>query len=73
MALFREEETYKIIGMCMEVYNELGFGFSEIIYAVTSASANNGSAFAGISANTKILNLFLGKILEKKEIDCYII
>ena len=32
MALFREEETYKIIGMCMEVYNELGFGFSEIIY-----------------------------------------
>ena len=32
MSLIREEETYKIIGMCMEVYNELGFGFSEIIY-----------------------------------------
>lgn len=32
MALFREEDTYKIIGMCMEVYNELGYGFSEIIY-----------------------------------------
>ena len=32
MALLREEDTYKIIGMCMEVYNELGYGFSEIIY-----------------------------------------
>lgn len=38
-------------------------GFSEIIYAVTSASANNGSAFAGISANTKILNILLGILM----------
>lgn len=27
-----EEETYQIIGCCMEVYNELGYGFSEIVY-----------------------------------------
>jgi GxxExxY protein len=32
MVLIREEETYKIIGTCMEVYNELGYGFSEVIY-----------------------------------------
>lgn len=27
-----KEESYKIIGACMEVHNELGFGFKEIIY-----------------------------------------
>jgi potassium-transporting ATPase potassium-binding subunit len=34
-------------------------GFSEILYAFTSASANNGSAFAGLSANTLYYNLLL--------------
>ena len=32
MALIYEEETYKIIGLCMEVYNILGKGFNEIVY-----------------------------------------
>ena len=27
-----KDESYKIIGACMEVHNELGFGFKEIIY-----------------------------------------
>jgi K+-transporting ATPase ATPase A chain len=35
-------------------------GFAEILYAYTSAGANNGSAFAGISANTPWYNLTLG-------------
>ena len=35
-------------------------GFSEILYAFTSATANNGSAFGGISANTVFYNLTLG-------------
>lgn len=34
-------------------------GFSEMLYAFTSASANNGSAFAGLSANTVYYNLML--------------
>jgi K+-transporting ATPase ATPase A chain len=34
-------------------------GFSEILYAFTSASANNGSAFAGLSANTWFYNTSL--------------
>jgi len=34
-------------------------GFSEILYAFTSAAANNGSAFAGLSANTLYYNLML--------------
>ncbi len=35
-------------------------GFSEILYAFTSAANNNGSAFAGLSTNTLYYNLFLG-------------
>lgn len=35
-------------------------GFSEIMYAFTSAAANNGSAFAGLNANTTYYNLMLG-------------
>jgi len=35
-------------------------GFSEILYAFTSATANNGSAFAGLTANTVFYNTTLG-------------
>jgi K+-transporting ATPase ATPase A chain len=35
-------------------------GFSEALYAYTSATANNGSAFAGISANVPFWNTTLG-------------
>ena len=35
-------------------------GFSEVFYAFTSAASNNGSAFAGLSANTPYYNLMLG-------------
>ncbi|WP_326796879.1 potassium-transporting ATPase subunit KdpA [Streptomyces sp. NBC_01808] len=35
-------------------------GFSEVLYAYTSASHNNGSAFAGFSANTEFHNTALG-------------
>jgi len=35
-------------------------GFSEILYAYSSASGNNGSAFAGISANTPWYSITLG-------------
>jgi K+-transporting ATPase ATPase A chain len=34
-------------------------GFSEMLYAYTSAAATNGSAFAGLSANTPFYNLTL--------------
>jgi K+-transporting ATPase ATPase A chain len=35
-------------------------GFSEILYAFSSAANNNGSAFAGLSANTPYYNIMLG-------------
>ncbi len=36
-------------------------GFSELLYAYTSGAATNGSAFAGLSANTPFYNLTLGR------------
>ncbi len=38
-------------------------GFSEIFYAFTSAAGNNGSAFAGLNANTLFYNLALGLVM----------
>ena len=35
-------------------------GFSEVLYAFSSAGNNNGSAFAGLSANTPFYNTALG-------------
>ena len=42
------------------VLNPGPHGFSEILYAYSSAGNNNGSAFAGISANTPFYNITLG-------------
>jgi K+-transporting ATPase ATPase A chain len=42
------------------VANPGAHGFSEILYAFSSASNNNGSAFAGLSANTPFYNTALG-------------
>ena len=40
--------------------NNVAHGFSEILYAYSSGAGNNGSAFAGISANTPWYNLTIG-------------
>jgi K+-transporting ATPase ATPase A chain len=45
------------------VANPGAHGFSEILYAFTSAGNNNGSAFAGISANTPFYNTALGVVM----------
>ena len=42
------------------VANPAEHGFSEILYAFSSASNNNGSAFAGLNANTPFYNTALG-------------
>jgi K+-transporting ATPase ATPase A chain len=42
------------------VANPGAHGFSEILYALSSAANNNGSAFAGLSANTPFWNALLG-------------
>jgi K+-transporting ATPase ATPase A chain len=45
------------------VFNPGAHGFSEILYAFTSAGNNNGSAFAGLSANTPFYNVSLGIVM----------
>jgi K+-transporting ATPase ATPase A chain len=58
-----------LVGTAIAVLSEAGragmanpgaHGFSEILYALTSAANNNGSAFAGLSANTPFYNVLLG-------------
>ncbi len=39
------------------VFNPGPHGFSEMLYAFSSAGNNNGSAFAGLGANTPFYNL----------------
>ncbi|MGH8779099.1 potassium-transporting ATPase subunit KdpA [Paraburkholderia sp.] len=42
------------------IANPGAHGFSEILYAFSSAANNNGSAFAGLSVNTPFYNILLG-------------
>ncbi len=42
------------------IYNPGPHGFSEVLYAFSSAGNNNGSAFAGLGANTPFYNTALG-------------
>ena len=45
------------------VGNPGAHGFSEILYAFSSAGNNNGSAFGGLSANTPFYNIALGLVM----------
>ena len=42
------------------IFNPGAHGFSEVLYAFSSAANNNGSAFAGLGANTPFYNTALG-------------
>ena len=44
----------------LAVFNPEAHGFSEILYAFSSAGNNNGSAFGGLSANSAFYNILLG-------------
>ncbi|WP_375479333.1 potassium-transporting ATPase subunit KdpA [uncultured Jatrophihabitans sp.] len=43
--------------------NSGAHGLSEALYAVTSTTASNGSAFAGLNANTDFYNILLGIVM----------
>lgn len=61
-----------LVGTALTIMTEAGkngvanpgaHGFSEILYAFSSAAGNNGSAFAGLSANTPFYNIALGLVM----------
>jgi K+-transporting ATPase ATPase A chain len=45
------------------IANPGAHGFSEILYAFSSAGNNNGSAFAGLTVNTPFYNISLGVVM----------
>ncbi|HEX3050465.1 MAG TPA: potassium-transporting ATPase subunit KdpA [Aggregatilineaceae bacterium] len=45
------------------IFNPGAHGFSEALYAFSSAGNNNGSAFAGLGANTEFYNIALGSAM----------
>jgi potassium-transporting ATPase potassium-binding subunit len=45
------------------VFNPGPHGFTEVLYAFSSASNNNGSAFGGLNANTPFYNIALGVVM----------
>jgi K+-transporting ATPase ATPase A chain len=47
-------------GGAAAIFNPGAHGFSEVLYAFSSAGNNNGSAFAGLGANTPFYNTALG-------------
>jgi K+-transporting ATPase ATPase A chain len=47
----------------VSIFNPGPHGFTEVLYAFTSAANNNGSAFAGITANTQWMNTALGLVM----------
>ncbi|MBI4178515.1 potassium-transporting ATPase subunit KdpA [bacterium] len=48
------------VGGKATIFNPGAHGFSEVLYAFSSAGNNNGSAFAGLGANTPFYNTALG-------------
>jgi K+-transporting ATPase ATPase A chain len=45
------------------IANQGTHGLSEVLYAITSGAANNGSAFGGLTANTNFYNLGIGMVM----------
>ena len=45
------------------IFNPGAHGFSEVLYALSSAANNNGSAFAGLSVNTPFYNSLLAVVM----------
>jgi K+-transporting ATPase ATPase A chain len=65
IATFQKNGYWNPPGPATANLNNAGpHGFSEILYAYSSASENNGSAFAGINANTPWYNVTTGLAMQ---------
>lgn len=63
--LLYNEDTYKVIGLCMDVHRELGKGFSEVVYgdALEIEFINNNLSY---SRETKFNIIYKGNLLPHK-------
>ncbi len=61
--LFVAGSTFVKSVLNVSIFNPGSHGFSELLYAFTSAANNNGSAFGGITANTAWMNTTLGIVM----------
>ena len=58
--LFVAGSTFVKSVVNVSIFNPGAHGFSELLYAFTSAANNNGSAFGGLTGNTSWMNTTLG-------------
>lgn len=63
MVVFSTSIACSTISGISSVHNPGAHGFSEILYAFTSMRNNNGSAFAGLNANTDFYNILGGMVI----------
>lgn len=65
MSLYKQNEYYKIIGLCMEVHNELGGGLLEVVYkeALEIEFRNNNIPF---EREKEFIVIYKGQKLQKK-------
>src|SRR5262249_10587818 len=63
MLLFLGASVFVDSVLHVTIFNPGQHGFSEVLYAYTSAANNNGSAFAGIPADTQWMNTTLGIVM----------
>jgi K+-transporting ATPase ATPase A chain len=61
--LFVAGSTFVHSVLHVSIFNPGAHGFSELLYAFTSAANNNGSAFGGLTGNTAWMNSTLGIVM----------
>lgn len=63
LILFGSSIAFLVPSALASIENGGPHGLSEILYAFSSSSGNNGSAFAGLNANTDFYNLILAALM----------
>lgn len=64
IAILVSSAIASLVPSVLESLNNSGaHGFSEMLYAYSSAGGNNGSAFAGFAANTPFINISIGIVM----------
>ena len=68
--IFYKEESYAIIGCCIEVWKTLGYGFSEVVYKDALEIELNNNELPFIRENEMNI-LYKGKIFGRDHTECH--